>query len=79
MLRYVGERDDSECVFTPRIIRVEPISRAATPIEDLEGSEGRTKGVSIKSRVEWVDGDGGVEEGMLLLMVMEMGRNRVSV
>jgi hypothetical protein len=79
MLRYVGERDDSECVFTPRIIRVEPVSRAATPIEDLEGSEGRTKGVSIKSRVEWVDGDGGVEEGMLLLMVMEMGRNRVSV
>jgi hypothetical protein len=37
------------------------------------------RGVSIKSRVEWVDGDGGVEEGMLLLMVMEMGRNRVSV
>jgi hypothetical protein len=60
MLRYVGERDDSERVFTPRIRRVEPVSRAATPIEDLEGREGRTKGVRIKRRVEWVDGEGDV-------------------
>jgi hypothetical protein len=60
ILRYVGERDDSERVFTPRIRRVEPVSRAATPIEDLEGREGRTEGVRTKRRVEWVDGEGDV-------------------
>jgi hypothetical protein len=62
MLRYVGERDDSERVFTPRIRWVEQVHRAATPIEDFEGREGKTKGVRIKRRVASVDGEGGVEE-----------------
>jgi hypothetical protein len=42
---------------------VEQVHRAATPIEDFEGSEGRTKGVRIKRRVDWVDGEGGVVDG----------------
>jgi hypothetical protein len=62
MLRYVGERDDSERVFTPRIRRAESVNRAAKPIQDFEEREGRTRGVRIKSRVEWVDEEGAVEE-----------------